>query len=405
MGIVCCCETSQIPPPQIKIRDSQFSENILNKDSNANLLEILTRKEIDELFNKIEPSLISEKVKNDKSRLLDVNLPLFKNNVKYYCTLESQENSSYKIHNYLTEMEFPYTPEIAYLYLLNLGNKAFQQLDGSISYYEVLNYSISENMICLITISKTKKVLIVQPRTFLVVRVIRRNEDGSFEEYQQSIDFTKMSDNDIVKRYLKNLEDKENVGRVFFSGVKYTKTDDKWMLRYSNKVDVLSGIGLKIIKGTLKKKMKKYNDNLLKKITEFLVMNENYEDLIWFTKDEKEIKKIFSDNFQILKNLKLNINSFGENFMNSYNKKINDEKKKIVQSEFVNVGEKEDEIENPTESKIRNILLSEINSKSQPSKKKNIDSIKEVIEEEKDESTKIEISGFKTGEEEKNGNN
>lgn len=413
MGIVCCCETSQIPPPQIKIRDSQISENILNKDSSANLLKILTPSSIKKSFLEIPEALTLPFLKTPKAKLLDITLPLFKNNLKYYAKLTTQENSSNKIHNYLTEMEFPFTPEIAYLYLLNLGNKSFQQLDGSIGYYDVLNYTVSENMICLITISKTKKVFVVQPRTFIVVRVVRRNEDGSFEEYQKSIGYTSMIENDVVCRYLRNLEGKGEVGRVLFNGVKYEEIGGKWILKYVNQVDVKSGIGLKIIKGTLKKKMKKYNINLIKKLTEFLVMNENFEDLIWFSKDEVEIKNIFKKNFDILKKSKIDINSFGEDFVNSYNKKINEEKKIIVKSELVQIVQKEEYIEDPTKSKIRDILLSEINPKSQPSSnKKNIESIKEdVLEEEKGDMLKstqisndVNISGFNSGEK-KNANN
>lgn len=39
----------------------------------------------------------------------------------FWAELESQENSSNKIHNYFNELEIPYTPEMVYLFLMNLN--------------------------------------------------------------------------------------------------------------------------------------------------------------------------------------------------------------------------------------------------------------------------------------------
>ena len=53
-------------------------------------------------------------------------------------------------------MDFPFTPEMAYLYLLNVNNEEFKKLDDSVDEYSLLNFTIKENEILMINLTRTK---------------------------------------------------------------------------------------------------------------------------------------------------------------------------------------------------------------------------------------------------------
>lgn len=67
-------------------------------------------------------------------------------------------------------------------------------------------------------------------------------------------------------------------------------------MRCKNKFDILSSIGAKLIKGTLKSKMKKYFDNLERELVEFVLKPQNINDLMWFSDDNNEKKRILLEN-------------------------------------------------------------------------------------------------------------
>lgn len=90
------------------------------------------------------------------------------------------------------------------------------------------------------------------------------------------------------------------------NGVYYKKNkDNKNSMTFYNQVDILSGIGKKILSGTLKSKMKKYHDNLLIKMTEFLLLKKDYSQLVWFDK-VSDIQRIVDENKKILKESSFN---------------------------------------------------------------------------------------------------
>lgn len=57
------------------------------------------------------------------------------------------------------------------------------KLDDSVEDYKILNYQITDDVILVVTATKTKKILMIQPRFFVVVRVIKKLPDGSYVEY------------------------------------------------------------------------------------------------------------------------------------------------------------------------------------------------------------------------------
>lgn len=90
----------------------------------------------------------------------------------FWAQLTSIPESNNLVHHYLVECDMPFSPELIYLFILNINQESFKKLDDSIDEYALLNYQVTENKIVLLTATKTKKILMVQPKFFLVLRVI-----------------------------------------------------------------------------------------------------------------------------------------------------------------------------------------------------------------------------------------
>ena len=85
------------------------------------------------------------------------------------------------------EIDFPFTPAMAYLFMLNLDKEKMTRIDDSIEDFQLMNWQCGTDKIVEITATKTKKILVIQPRFFVVVRIVQRLEDGSFIDHQESI--------------------------------------------------------------------------------------------------------------------------------------------------------------------------------------------------------------------------
>lgn len=58
----------------------------------------------------------------------------------------------------------------------------------------------------------------IQPRFFVVVRVIQKLENGNFIEYQESIQNTPLKDDESVKQFIERYD---NLGNLILNGISY----------------------------------------------------------------------------------------------------------------------------------------------------------------------------------------
>ena len=329
MGINCCKETIILDAKPLY--KSKNSESILESEF-TNFFSLVGPQSIEHNFETLSEKLSRNETKIEKKKILSTKLDFFKNNLDLWVEFVSQKNSSNKLHKYYLEIEYPFTAEFSYLYNFNTN---LADVNESLSKFEILNYSIKKDMIILICRSTTKKVLIIQPRNFVMLRVIKRNKNGDFEEYQKSIELTNLRDKEGIKEYLQNFK---NLGTIFFNAVRHFKNNkNKWILISSSEVDVLSGTGLMIMKGILKRKIKNYNNKLLIKMTKFLITNRKFDDMIWFTKDIDDIKRIFNENLEIFKKLNVDISKFNIQQQNSFVDWVNEKDTSLNGTEDLNI--------------------------------------------------------------------
>ncbi len=383
MGIVCChCYHNQLVVDRSEQIFIDPEDDVLNSANSINLIEMLGKDSIDRHMAKVDSLILNDKMMSKKNELVKgKKMFLYKNLLKFWIRLDTQEDSDYKLHNYYTQLEIPFTAEFIYLFLINISREESLKLDSSLSNYEVLNYTVSQDLIVMITKTTTKKILIVQPRSFIVVKIIKLNEDKSVEEYQKSIHLTKLGKDKSVEQYLKKVK---NMGIIHDNVIRCSKKEDQWYLENYNKLDVLSSIGLKLVKGTIKKKMIRYNKKFNHQLTEFLLCRDNfYDDLVWFTNDREELKRIFNENFEIFESKKIGFFELSEKAQRALERKTNEKNKKVVKSEIVTQ-------EKDVKKDMKNILLSQTPQiKENLPSKQNLDSIQD-LEETNESSVKIE---------------
>lgn len=241
--------------------------------------------------------------RNDSAKILDVIIEPFHSNYRMWVTITPLENGD-NLHNYSHMLEYPFTPDLFYLFSLQEKLTGFRARDDSVDFFEIIYEEITEEYILTVTKTITKKILIIKPRTFFVVRVLRRVGKNECQECTRSVELTELKKLPII---IQMMTQATNVGRVLNGDSNFVEDDDRYVFNTFTKTDILSSVGLGVVKVTLKKKFSVYFTNWLKEQLDFLLKYKNRKELIWFKGKESEIDEIFNDNFKRLNALKRNL--------------------------------------------------------------------------------------------------
>ena len=280
MGINCCKypaselateqrgSAKQHPPPDHKIlTNSKISDSeSLDQQSSVLLFNIFGEDQIKQMLDEAERLLAAPAIRTPNNLLLEEKLKLYQNQVNIWFQM-SDLPSGNKLHHYYSETECPLPAEAYYLFQLNLNNKRMTELDSNINSFELISYAVKEDTIITVTRTTTTKILMIEPKTFFVVRIVRRIDKDTFIEVQHSVELTPLINNKFFKDYLDGLK---NVAQVHINAVKYQTRGGKLFSHSYNKVDLLSGIGPMIIKSGAKGRLRTFQNNLQKRATQFI---------------------------------------------------------------------------------------------------------------------------------------
>lgn len=362
MGINCCKNQDELKKPYIPLEAQQNSQS-LAISTPIDLFDILGKQAIERGFKDAAEEIIKADAKNRGSHVVNSILPALKNNIDMWAMLSSQEGTSNKLHQYYTQQQIPFTPEMFFLFNMNASPLILKSLDPDIDIIETVNYVIGEEMILIVNRSRSKKLLVVSPKDFFIVKVIKRLPNKDIIEFNTSVQFTGLNEMDSFQ-HIKN--EIKNEALVYLAGMQLQR-DDKGSMMYSfTNVDLLSSVGLTIIKPFLKRKIKNYNDNMMSKISDFALKNSPDQDYIWFTDDKNDIQRVFSENQALLRGSNITVNVINNNITN-------------LDDSTMSINESFD----PTISKLREVLLSKIPEdkiKAKEILKSTVDTIEKELE-------------------------
>lgn len=304
MGLICCKEEAPLFV-DTSLSISRYKEEQSFLTEPLNLIELMGREWVEECFDAIEKDFNKAEFREKKNHITSQNLVTFNNKFDLWLKLTEIPESSNKLHNYYIEIDIPFTPELIQMFYLNMTEELFKNYNKNADVFEFLNYTIDENTIVYIEKTITKKMLVVKPKQFLLVRCVRRLPNGDMIEFSKSVKRTKLKN---IKEMKEILEGFDNEGENVFSGILSRRTDKGTKQMIINRIDILSGIGLIILKSFIKKALIRSNNQLMVKLAEFTLNTSENDDLIWFTDDKEEILRVLEENRKLIDNSKLNLN-------------------------------------------------------------------------------------------------
>ena len=219
---------------------------------NINLEEYFPDSHIEELINFYFQKLKEKPEKNykklgttKKNNLLDFQI---------WAKFKKKKNSSNNLHQVYCEMEWNFP--IDHLVYFDLNNNKI--INDKVDISERLNVQKSENgTIRYLKHTKTKKILIIQPRHTLDIFAIKKLEDGSYIEVGLCITKTDLKENPDIIEFMEN-KDKELFISNTISANQYFFEDGICKQKMFKISDPNTGVGFMLLKGVIKSSSMKY---------------------------------------------------------------------------------------------------------------------------------------------------
>lgn len=202
---------------------------------------------------------------------------------------DKKEESDEYFHKYLNHEIIAFDPLVMLFCELNCDN-----IDSNLDQYTVFHSETTPSSILIYYLSKSKRIMMLQPRTYLVIRYIQKVSATSYIEVQQSAELMGLDSQEINEHILSNASTLASL--MIFSAKAESKGSVS--LRTTAVIsDPKSSMGLTIAKPFLNTNNKKYSTNLMFELGEFYRLRK-FEDgrkVVWFDGDYDGLVKRFEE--------------------------------------------------------------------------------------------------------------
>lgn len=326
MGQICCRPSISYSKADVAFTNSMIEEvnepnldigDLKNLELSAeiNLPNLIKEDFVKTLFDQIYDYINNPDIKKNDKMLIDEKLPLFMNDFKFWANLKNQEYSDTKLHTYYYEMEFPFTPELLYLYFLNEDTKNFEKLHSDLDQFEIVHQSFKQNYCFLLLKYRTRSVIMIEPANFFVLRVIMLNKDETLSEFQISINETHLKKIPVFNSIYESLE---NEGTIYLNGTKFEPVSTGYIYKSFVKMDVNYTLDISSIRSMIKKELLRKKNTLMNLMVEFILNEKDLSNLKWFSDSLADKKRIINKNLQILEQTKINLKYLKPELHNLY---------------------------------------------------------------------------------------
>lgn len=267
---------------------SKFPENDLLSALGADNIELYLKEDYEHV--------IDGSIRSESTKVTDTKIDPFDVNLRSWLSLSPKENDPNKenIHSYEHQFETPFTPDFFYLFSVQERITKFGKSDESLDLFEVIHEEATEDTILSLYQTKSKKILVIQPRAFYIARIVRRISAHDYREAIRSLDATELRS---WPEYTEFMQTHENVGRILNGGIQFINNDGRYVIRSFTRVDPLTSAGAAVIKSASKKRFENMNRNLLNAQLEFLLrFRKERPQMLWFRGSEAKIDEIFEEN-------------------------------------------------------------------------------------------------------------
>jgi hypothetical protein len=348
MGVVCCGVTNEDENKVIVITSSEEKKKIQigskhsriktgsgdNDFSSRALFSLVPSDEVESNLEKAKSFLENPVIDRPEHLLIDDKLKFLASPLRFWALL-SELPSGNKLHEYYSQLRIPLTPEYIALFGMNITQTTIKKIDDSIDSFEVVDYSLESDRALFVIKTTTKKILVVSPKSFLILRSVKRLDNGDFIEYQKSVELTSLYSDEIFKNEVAKLK---NAGQIHFGAESLEFNGADTLKKTFTTIDVNSGVGLLLIKSMMRTRFRIYNENLFRQMVEYLVKTNEFNDLMWFPQDkENRINQIFQQNLILLKE-----SGFALDFLDAQTFEMFKSKTTKIDNEVIEVQDEED---------------------------------------------------------------
>ena len=254
--------------------------------------------EISERFSASREKLARHPLEIKEKEILKEAMEYSSQPMQIFAEFEADTDGN-KLQKYFFTLPFPFAPEAFHLFGANLTEEKLKQVDENIDSFSQLNRVNTGSEILSVAATRSKKIMVIEGRTFVFVKSLRRDQEGQLSEFVQSVSLSSVGEFPSIKAFLST---QSNVGTIREGATIIVPLGSAFQLRGYNHVNPLSGVGLLIVKPMVKKTLKTHFNKMVSAIADLLMTHEDLSGLFWLTSDVNEIARIFDENLKRMKN-------------------------------------------------------------------------------------------------------
>ena len=276
--------------PPVKLDELLNNE----EEENISLIELLTEQRIQEMMDESDDRADNfDTVK--KNRVKNKPLKTFKTPFEFFFKkdIEKDENDKKQhIFNMLFKIKSVMTPEASVMYEMNATEERVKNVDEDINEFKILRNEIGSdgNTVLQVLKLKTKKIAIIEGKSFLTVVVFRKNNDGNYWILSESV----MRNNlNTLASMTKIRDEMKNECEIIIRGVRDGPINEGNGSLIVNRGNFNSSVGAMILKPVLGKKFPKFYNKQLNEKINFFLSEPDMSEITWFTENNEDKRKVF----------------------------------------------------------------------------------------------------------------
>lgn len=377
MGVNCSKDNViQLADDINKNMQNQGKKDSLHISTPMNLIEILGKANIEGKLKEVVAEIENKKDREGSSYLHNDKTEGGNNEIDMWLETEKTDSEA-RLHRYRVEMPVPFTPELIQLFLLNLKEEIFTTYNYRAESFQIVDSVIGDDLIVYVVKASFKDHNGAVKRERLVARVVKRLTNNDMLEFSQSVRVTPMVE---LKEYEEALSKIDNEEKVVLEGCNARKTDQGSQCTWFIRVETDEDLETEELKKNVGKILATNNDRMQLQLTRFAVTVSENDQLLWFTDDKADVKRIIDENKALL------------------------EKSKVDLEELRKTNFDMDKFEKPSNDKLNNVLLSKVPDFGKNVKDvlvKGVDQVGDIIESKLQEKKKEEEKKGEEGEKKK----
>lgn len=308
MGNTCCDRSKKSVQadyisPNDSDEESQLEKSVIELDLRTDC-SLLLRNQFQnfaKFHDDLKKKIYSSEIKNDSALIFNEKLLFLPSNLKFYYEVSDDLQNGFKQNVTMIESSFPCSKELCYLFDLNMNQEEHRLCDDNIDKFELIDFWQDQTTLIQISLTVSKKILIIEPRNALVVNLLHKSEKEDLASFHIGLDKTDLKE---VPKYSELINSLKNRVLIDFGGKIGANSKTGCCFTTYSKFNALSNVGKPLMRPVFKKNVKKQNENYWKLVVKF-AMTASPLYLRWFKEEKKRPLLIFIENLEKFKNLDL----------------------------------------------------------------------------------------------------